>query len=48
MPHDDLPNAAADAFDDLYLHSNPKKITETSDVLGILEDAWGDQSKSRL
>lgn len=41
VPHDDLPNAAADAFDDLYLHSNPKKITETSDVLGILEDAWG-------
>jgi maleylacetate reductase len=41
VPRDDLANAAVDAFDDLYLHSNPKKITETSDVLGILEDAWG-------
>jgi len=41
VPRDDLPNAAVDAFDDLYLHSNPKKITETADVLGILEDAWG-------
>jgi alcohol dehydrogenase class IV len=41
VPRDDLENGAVDAFDDLYLHSNPKKITEASEVLGILEDAWG-------
>jgi alcohol dehydrogenase class IV len=41
VPRDDLINGAVDAFDDPYLHLNPKKITETSDVLAILEDAWG-------
>ena len=40
VPKDALPQLAADAAGDWFLHQNPRPFTAESELLGVLEAAW--------
>ena len=40
VPREGLRQLARDALDDYSIHTNPKPVTATEQVLEVLEQAW--------